>query len=75
VKSGTIFDDIIVTDSWEEAKAHAEKTFVANKAAEKDMFDAIEKERMESEKAASEAAAAAAGDSDASAEEEDHDEL
>ncbi len=73
VKSGTIFDDIIVTDSWEEAQAHAAKTFSANKAAEKEMFDAAEKER--SDKAAAEAAAAGADESGASGEDEDHDEL
>lgn len=34
VKSGTIFDDIIVTDSVEEAKTFAEETFFKKKDAE-----------------------------------------
>jgi len=44
VKSGTIFDDIIVTDSIEEAKAHADATFYAKKDAEKKMADEQEAE-------------------------------
>merc|ERR1711871_1475866 len=39
VKSGDIFDNIIVTDSVEEAKAFADATFFKNKDAEKDMFN------------------------------------
>jgi len=45
VKSGTIFDDIIVTDSWAEAKAYAEETFSKKKAGEKAMYDEIEAEK------------------------------
>merc|ERR1711879_938986 len=46
VKSGTLFDDIIVTDSLEEAQAFAEETFFKKKDGEKEMFDANkEKER------------------------------
>merc|ERR1712065_102786 len=37
VKSGTIFDDIIVTDSFKEAKEYAEKTFMKKKGPEKKM--------------------------------------
>jgi len=37
VKSGTIFDDIIVTDSLEEAKAFAQETFFAKKDGEAKM--------------------------------------
>merc|ERR1711966_42145 len=52
VKSGTIFDDIIITDSLEEAQAFAEETFFKKKDVEKDMFDEIEKKKRESEEAA-----------------------
>jgi len=50
-KSGTIFDDIIVTDSLEEAQKFGEETFFAKKDAEKEMFDAQEKKRKEEEEA------------------------
>ncbi|KAL9188346.1 hypothetical protein ACHAXT_006724 [Thalassiosira profunda] len=52
VKSGTIFDDIIVTDSLEEAQKFAEETFFKKKDAEKEMFDEAEKKRKEEEEAA-----------------------
>jgi len=67
VKSGTIFDDIIVTDSLEEAKAYADATFNKKKGPEKESFDAAEKAKAESEKTS----APVAGDED----EEEHDEL
>jgi hypothetical protein len=41
VKSGTIFDDIIVTDSIEEANAFAKETFYKKKDAEKEMFEKV----------------------------------
>ena len=47
VKTGTLFDDIIVTDSVEEAEAFAQETFFKKKDAEKKMYDA----HMEAEKA------------------------
>jgi len=81
VKSGTLFDDIIVTDSFAEAKAYAEATYGKKKDAEKKMFDAAEEAKnakMEEERKASEAASAAAGETgseDEDSEEEDHDEL
>jgi calreticulin len=50
VKSGTMFDDIIVADSLEEARAFAKKTFFAKADGEKDMFDQIEAERQAKEK-------------------------
>ena len=60
VKSGSIFDDIIVTDSVEEAEAFAKETFLRKKDAEKKMYDEMkeaEKEKQEEElKAAGEAA-------------------
>ena len=48
VKTGTLFDDIIVTDSVEEAEAFAQETFFKKKDAEKTMYD----EHMEKQKAA-----------------------
>jgi len=39
VKSGTVFDDIIVTDSLEEAQKFAEETFFKKKGGEKEMHD------------------------------------
>lgn len=54
VKTGTIFDDIIVTDSLEEAQKFAEETFFKKKDGEKAMKDEIdEKERKAQEDAAS----------------------
>jgi len=48
VKTGTLFDDIIVTDSVEEAKEYAEKTFFNKKEGEKKMYDEkMEKKRAE----------------------------
>jgi calreticulin len=48
VKSGTIFDDIIVTDSLEEAQKFAEETFFKKKDAEKEMYDDAQKKERES---------------------------
>jgi len=45
VKSGSIFDNIIVTDSLEEANAFADATWKKNKDAEKAAFDKQEDER------------------------------
>jgi calreticulin len=55
VKSGTIFDDIIVTDSLAEAQAFTKETYEAKKDAEKAMYDAAEAEKS---KAAADAAGA-----------------
>merc|ERR1711906_66820 len=49
VESGTVFDDILVTDSLEEAQKFAEETFFKKKDGETDMFDAAEKKRREEE--------------------------
>lgn len=68
VKAGTLFDDIIVTDSLDEAKAFAAKTFSAKKDGEKKAFEAYE----EAERKKNEAAAPPKEDDN---EEEDHDEL
>ena len=66
VKSGSIFDDIIVTDSIEEAEAFAKETYLKKAAAEKKMYETIK----EDEKKAQEEELAAAG----AAEDEDYDE-
>lgn len=76
VKSGTIFDDIIVTDSLAEAKEYAEKTFFAKQRKEKEMFDEQEAaknaaEAAEREKAAAEKPTETESEEDAS----DHEEL
>jgi calreticulin len=44
VKSGTLFDDIIVTDSVEEAKAFAEETFSVKSKAEAAMQKKLDEE-------------------------------
>ena len=74
VKAGTIFDDIIVTDSLEEAQEYANQTFEKKKGPEKEAFDAAEEKRKqeeEEERKKAEAEAPKKGDDD----EEDHDEL
>jgi len=56
VKSGTIFDDIIITDSLEEAQKFAEETFFKKKSGESKMYDDIqEQERKQREKEMEEA--------------------
>jgi len=49
VKSGTVFDNIIVTDDIAEAEALMAETFTKNKDAEKTMFDEAEKKRKDEE--------------------------
>jgi len=85
VKSGTIFDHVLVTDSVEEAEAFATGHFAAQHKAEKAMHDKQEEERQEKEKAEREAEKAKLeeeGEDDEEEEEEDehdhghtHDEL
>jgi calreticulin len=70
VKSGTIFDDILVTDSIEEAKKHGEEGWKVRKEAEQKAVDAAKEAKEASDKEASDSASK--GDSDS---EEDHDEL
>ena len=60
-KAGSLFDNIIITDSWDEAKKFGEDTWQKDKDAEKEMKEANEKA----------AADAAAEDDDADDEEED----
>jgi calreticulin len=45
VKSGTIFDSIIITDDIAEADAYAEETYLASKDEEKTAFDADKEEK------------------------------
>merc|ERR1719330_2346752 len=52
VKSGTIFDDIIVTDSLEEAQKFAEETYFKKKDGEKKMYD--DKQKAEAAEMAAE---------------------
>merc|ERR1719409_403781 len=47
VKTGTLFDDIIVTDSEDEAEAYAKDTFFKKKTGEQEMYDEIQKQRDE----------------------------
>jgi calreticulin len=86
VKSGTIFDNVLITDSVEEAKAHAAETFEPLKEAEKkkkEKHDEEEKKRLEEEekkrKEEEDAKKAEGGDKDEDEVEEekgeDHDEL
>lgn len=49
VKTGTLFDDIIVTDSLEEAQKFAEKTFFKKKEGEKKMYDEKQEEKKAKE--------------------------
>jgi len=51
VKSGSIFDNIILTDSVAEAEALMAETYGKNKDAEKSMFDAAEKKKRDDEEA------------------------
>eukprot|EP00463_Aulacantha_scolymantha_P003431 TRINITY_DN42_c0_g1_i1.p1 TRINITY_DN42_c0_g1~~TRINITY_DN42_c0_g1_i1.p1 ORF type:complete len:420 (-),score=148.72 TRINITY_DN42_c0_g1_i1:174-1433(-) len=51
VKAGSIFDNIIITDSIEEAEDFMKETYSANKDAEKKMFDKISEERRAEEEA------------------------
>merc|ERR1711871_689504 len=75
VKSGDIFDNIIVTDSVEEADAFAKSTFLANKDGEKKMFDKIQEEkRAKEEEERKKAEEASAADEDEEDEDDDEDE-
>jgi calreticulin len=49
VKTGTLFDDIIVTDSLEEAQEYAKETFFKKKDAEKEMYDKVMEEKREAD--------------------------
>jgi len=51
VKAGTIFDNIIITDSVKEAEDFMAETYTKNKGAEKAAFDAAEAKKKEAEDA------------------------
>jgi len=55
VKSGTIFDNIMITDDEAEAKAFGEETWKALKEAETEMKDKLQKEKDEKAKAEADA--------------------
>lgn len=80
VKSGTIFDNIIITDSFEEAKAFAEETYsslVELERKAKDAFDAEESKRVEDSEPEANMEAEEASDEEKKVEdtEEEHSEL
>jgi calreticulin len=83
VKAGTIFDNILLTDSVQEATAFRDSTWGVNKSGEKAAFDAEEKKRTDKEeadrKAAEEARKAAedakSAEDDDEDDEDEHDEL
>jgi len=70
VKSGTIIDNILITDSADEAAEYAKKTFEPMVKGEKEMFD-----KKEAEKKANEPPAPPMPEDDDSMPEPDHDEL
>lgn len=51
VKAGSIFDNIIVTDSVSEAEAFMNETWGKSKDAEKAMFDSVQKKKRDEEEA------------------------
>lgn len=73
VKAGSIFDNIIVTDSVAEAEAFYDATTGANKDKEKAMFDDAEKAKRESEEADRKKAEDERKKADAEAKEDDDD--
>ena len=73
VKAGTIFDDILVTDSFEEAKEMA-TYWATKKSSEKWMYDAMEKDKTEAAAAAASAAAAEVNEEEVEEEEEEEEE-
>jgi len=58
VKAGTVFDNVIITDSVQEAEDFLATTYTAHKDAEKAAFDAVEAKKKEAEEAARKAAEA-----------------
>jgi calreticulin len=69
VKSGSIFDNILVTDDVDYAKQFAEDTWGKSKVAEKEMFDKLEEERKAKEAAETKASL----DDDLGADDDDED--
>ena len=72
VKSGSIFDNIIVTDDFATAETFAKDTWGKNKDAEKAAFDKV-KEEEKAAKEAEDKAKAAEAPADAAADEDDED--
>eukprot|EP01018_Ginkgo_biloba_P009969 Gb_34343 [translate_table: standard] len=77
VKSGTLFDNILVSDDPEYAKKLAEETWGKHKSAEKEAFEAEEKKKDEEEEAKKSEDEETDDESDETEEEEkdEHDEL
>jgi len=75
VKAGTVFDNLIITDSVAEAEALLASTYAKNKDAEKAAFDALEAKKKEAEEAERKAAEAAKPAATEDEEDDDKDEL
>jgi calreticulin len=75
VKSGSIFDNIIVTDSVEEAEALMKETFDDLKDEEKKAYDAFQEEKAKKAEEARKAAEDMEFEDDEFEEDEEHDEL
>jgi calreticulin len=82
VKAGTIFDNILISDSVSEAEAFLAETYTAKKDKEKEAFDAYEKKKKDEEEAARKANEASkpaeaedTGDDDDDAETHPHEDL
>jgi len=73
VKSGTIFDNVLITNSVAEAESFLAETYAKNKDAEKAAFDAAEKKRTDAEEASRKAAEEERKKSAAEEEDEDED--
>jgi len=71
VKSGTIFDNIFVSDSVKEAEDFLAETYTASKEKEKAAFDAWEQKKKDEEEAAKKAADASKKDDDDDDDDED----
>jgi calreticulin len=56
VKAGSLFDNIIITDSWDDAKKYAEDTWKVSSEAEKKMKEDADAKKAEADKAAADAA-------------------
>jgi len=80
VKSGTMFDDIIITDSLEEAQEYAAETFLKKKGPEKkalEEYEAAQEKKRKAEREAAEKESKKDSEEEAGAaeDEEEHDEL
>jgi len=73
VKSGSIFDNVIITDSVATAEKFLADTYGKTKDAEKAAFDALEKKKADTEEAERKAAEEERKKSGAAEEEEDED--